>query len=257
MKKNTLIEDGILEQYLLGELSKAEMTQVESFLKEDETLRAHFDALEKDFEQMAFENAIEPSDKVKEQLLSAINKKAESKVKEIQPKKRFNYLPVAASIAFIFMLLSVYMFTQWQGANYELKSLQDQTNSLTDRLNEIETRLDETQLQYNVINNPQVIPLRLVGNEKMPNAITVIYLNHSSQQVMLNSQGMPALSKDKDYQLWADVDGEMIDMGVIPTQQQQVMMKYIPNASSINITIEPAGGNDHATVEQLISNVIL
>tara|TARA_R110000868_G_scaffold379114_6_gene644835 strand:- start:10 stop:186 length:177 start_codon:yes stop_codon:yes gene_type:complete len=57
--------------------------------------------------------------------------------------------------------------------------------------------------------------------------------------------------------MWADVEGEMINMGVIGKQNQLLAMDYIDNAESLNVTIEPAGGNDHPTVSNLITNVYL
>jgi hypothetical protein len=59
------------------------------------------------------------------------------------------------------------------------------------------------------------------------------------------------------YQMWADVDGVMINMGLLPADADLIPVKYIDRAESFNITIEPAGGNDHPTVENLISNVLL
>ncbi len=57
--------------------------------------------------------------------------------------------------------------------------------------------------------------------------------------------------------MWADVDGEMISMGLLPTDKELIALTYIDKAASLNITIEPKGGNDHPTVERLISNVYL
>ena len=110
---------------------------------------------------------------------------------------------------------------------------------------------------FRSINNPDVIPFVLLGNQIAPDAKAVAYVNHATKKVVVNPQGLPDLSTDKTYQMWADVDGEMIDMGVIPTDTDLVALKYIDEAESLNITIEPAGGNDHPTVENLISNVLL
>ncbi len=82
-------------------------------------------------------------------------------------------------------------------------------------------------------------------------------MNHNDKSVFINTKQLPEIDKDHDYQMWADVDGEMIDMGVINKGQSLMAMNYIENAESLNITIEPAGGNDHPTVERLISNVYL
>jgi anti-sigma-K factor RskA len=49
----------------------------------------------------------------------------------------------------------------------------------------------------------------------------------------------------------------MINMGTLNTDNELVPLKYIENAESLNITIEPAGGSDHPTVEELVSYVIL
>jgi anti-sigma-K factor RskA len=59
--------------------------------------------------------------------------------------------------------------------------------------------------------------------------------------------------------MWSDVNGEMINMGTLGTDNELVSLKYIENAESLNITIEPAGGSgsDHPTVEELVSYVIL
>jgi hypothetical protein len=46
-------------------------------------------------------------------------------------------------------------------------------------------------------------------------------------------------------------------MGLLPTDRELVTLTYIDRAESLNITIEPKGGNDHPTVERLISNVYL
>lgn len=256
-KRINLEEEGILEQYVFGELSKEEMNQVRWLLSENAELQNKVQQIETDLEKLAFENSVEPSLVIKKKLLESLEATSSEETKSIPLKKKSYYLPIAASIAFIALALAGYLFTQWQNTKERLIESQNQTVVLTNQLNEIEGKLSQTQQQYNVVNNPQVIPLRLVGNQKMPQAVALIYLNHEQMEVVINSQGMPALPKDKDYQLWADVDGEMINMGVVPAEQQLVKMKYIPNASSINITIEPAGGNDHATVEQLVSNVIL
>ena len=57
--------------------------------------------------------------------------------------------------------------------------------------------------------------------------------------------------------MWSDVDGEMINMGTLAPNQELIPLKYIEKAESLNITIEPVGGNDHPTVEDLISAIPL
>ena len=128
---------------------------------------------------------------------------------------------------------------------------------MQDRLSNLEQTFEVTSQRYQSINNRNVIPLLLKGNRIFPESRAVAYVNHTAKSVMVNSQGLPPLEKDKTYQMWADVDGVMINMGLLPADTDLIPLKYIDRAESFNITIEPAGGNDHPTVENLISNVLL
>ena len=121
----------------------------------------------------------------------------------------------------------------------------------------LESEFRLTSNRFKSINNADVLPLVLYGNQKAPNGKAVAYVNHKSQLVLVNPKGLPSLPKDKTYQMWSDVNGEMINMGTLNTDNELVPLKYIENAESLNITIEPAGGSDHPTVEELVSYVIL
>ncbi|WP_394746798.1 anti-sigma factor domain-containing protein [Spongiimicrobium salis] len=260
MDKNTIKKDGILEQYLLGELSEADSLEIERLLKEDAELRAHYRDLEDNFEQMALENAVMPHHRVKEKLMTAISSKASEKKEPIplKPKKAPNRsFLVAASLAALLFLSSFWFYTQWQREKDRLQIIEGQTSTLKNKIDGLEKRLNDTEEWYAAINTPNVTQLVLKGNAIAPAATAVAYVNHNEKQVILNAEGLPQLDADHDYQLWADVEGVMINMGVIPKNETMVHMEYIDHAESLNITIEPAGGNDHPTVEQLISNVTL
>ncbi|NAY93297.1 hypothetical protein GTQ34_15405 [Muricauda sp. JGD-17] len=250
MDKKRILEEGLLELYLTGELSEDLTAIVEKALGEDKELKAHFDVLEADFERMGIEQAITPPNLVKTQLKNALE----------QPGiRKINWLPlsIAATVALLFGLSSFWLYGKWQDAESSLSTLQSQTSQLRRQVDKLESEFRLTSNHFKSINNPDVIPLVLYGNQKASNGKAVAYVNHKSQQVLVNPKGLPALPKDKTYQMWSDVDGEMINMGTLPTDSELVTLKYIEDAESLNITIEPAGGNDHPTVEELVSYVIL
>jgi len=263
MDKKKILEDGLLEQYLLGELSDEQEILIQKVLKEDADLRTIFEGLEEEFEKIAFENAILPPDSVKKALRKAIETSGENtKVRDISgPKKNDTFntgrLAVAASFAAIFALSSFWLYNRWQTAEDNLRTFQEQTIALQDRLSNLEQTFEVTNKRYQTINNRNVIPLLLKGNRIFPQSRAVAYVNHTTKSVLVNSQGLPPLEEDKTYQMWADVDGVMINMGLLPADTDLIPLKYIDRAESFNITIEPAGGNDHPTVENLISNVLL
>ena len=49
MDKKKILEDGLLEQYLLGELSDEQEILIQKVLKEDADLRSIFEGLEEEF----------------------------------------------------------------------------------------------------------------------------------------------------------------------------------------------------------------
>lgn len=250
MDRKKILEEGLLEKYLLDELSAKESQQVSIAIANDEDLKKHFELLEEDFEKMALENAIEPPTQVKMRLKEQLEG---STIKTI-PK---TWLYAAASLALLFLLSSFWMFNRWKNAEQNFESLQNQTTVLQERLNALEENYILTNQRLKTINGPQTIPLILHGNELVPNSRAVAYVNHENKMVVVNAQGLPELPDNNTYQMWSDVDGEMINMGLLPTDEELITLKYIDKAESLNITIEPAGGNDHPTVEKLIAYVTL
>jgi hypothetical protein len=149
------------------------------------------------------------------------------------------------------------MYTQWKDAESNLQVTQKELNTIKEQIANLEGNLKDSQLLASVVEDPNTLQYSLKGNDKIPGGFATAYINHEEKSAIVNVQKLPELPSDKTYQMWGDVDGEMIDMGVIDKSKNVVVLKYIDEATSLNITIEPAGGSDHATVSQLVTNVYL
>ena len=97
----------------------------------------------------------------------------------------------------------------------------------------------------------------MTGNTLSPDLKLVSFVNDKDKSVVITTSNLPELDDAHDYQMWADVEGEMINMGVIDTSKELTAMTYIDHAETLNITIEPLGGNDHPTVSNLVTSVSL
>jgi anti-sigma-K factor RskA len=261
--RDTIIQSGMLEQYFLGTLPKEEMVALEKMLAEDEILASKFSKIEADFENIAFENAVQPPNFIKENLFAALQEDPKIKTlpkeeplatKSVNPK---SLMWIAAAIATIFMVSSFWMFTQWNAAQDDLQVTKQELNTVKEQIANLEGNLKESQLLAEVVKDPNTLQYALKGNDKIPDVLATVYINHENKSAIVNAQRLPALPTDKTYQMWADVEGEMINMGVIDKSKDVVILQYIYEAASLNITIEPAGGSDHATVAQLVTNVYL
>jgi len=252
MTKENILKEGLLEQYVLGELNESQKQIIEQLRTSDTQIAAQLNAIELNFEKIGFDNAITPPFSVKTNILE--------KVSESNKNKTNNYrmwLSIAASFAAFFLLGSIWLYSELNTVKEELKIVGDKNDTLLKDLEGLTENYNETSAWYAALSNPDTEQYILKGNALSPEAKIVSFVNHENKSVIINTEKLPQLDKDHDYQMWADVDGEMINMGVIAKEKKLMAMNYIDNAKSLNITIEPVGGNDHPTVERLISNVYL
>jgi anti-sigma-K factor RskA len=64
---------------------------------------------------------------------------------------------------------------------------------------------------------------------------------------------LPLTSSEKDYQLWAMVDGKPVSVGIINEEIRGrfIEMENVPsNAIAFTVTLEKAGGSQQPTVEE-------
>jgi anti-sigma-K factor RskA len=69
---------------------------------------------------------------------------------------------------------------------------------------------------------------------------------------MVNNLPQPA--SDKQYQLWALLNGQPIDLGMIEVKQERLLyrMKNVQNAQAFAITLEPKGGSPAPTSTPIV-----
>lgn len=256
MDKKHILDNGVLEQYLLGELNTQDCKQIKQALASDTELKAQFDTLEKDFEMLGLENAIEPPKGIKYQMIQDIREAKDTKNNKGNSNLKF-YLSIAASVVVLLMLGGFWMYNKLSDVKQQLQTVETEKTQLNDKLNILNQQLENETALFATITHPDTEQYVLKGNTLMPDGKVVSYINHSTKSVVINTERLPKLDDAHDYQMWADVEGEMINMGVIAKDQNLMAMTYIDHAESLNITIEPAGGNDHPTVSQLVTNVYL
>ena len=257
MDKSYILEHSVLEQYLLGNLTAEKQIEIERVLNTDSELKEALTTLEANFEKMSFENAIIPPIETKAQLMQQI-KATQPKVIPLQKPNLFkNYLYIASGIAASLLIGSVWMLSQLNETNQQLQITEKENETLLKDIESLKTDVAYTTPFFEIINSPETEQYILLGNDLAPDAKVVSYVNHQNKSVIINTQQLPKLDSDHDYQMWADVDGEMISMGVINKENKLLAMNYIEKAESLNITIEPAGGNNHPTVSRLVTNIYL
>jgi anti-sigma-K factor RskA len=118
-------------------------------------------------------------------------------------------------------------------------------------------QLEDVRNQFIVLNNPQTKKYNVNGNRKAKELKAVAYINPVKKLSYINVSKLPNLPENQCFQMWAEVNGEMLNLGIIQeaTNGQNLMaLPYAENAVSY-ITIEPEGGNLNPTVDNIVANI--
>ena len=152
MNKKTLLDQGLLEQYLLGELDAATCQQIEQLLASDAELKAHFDALEQDFETLGLENAVAPPPSVKTKLLQDISN---TKVVKLKPNNTSKwYLGIAASVTLLLMLGSFWLYNELNDVKQQLQTVETNNTELNTTIKTLNQELETNKALYAAIVHP-------------------------------------------------------------------------------------------------------
>ncbi|MES1224123.1 MAG: anti-sigma factor, partial [Bacteroidota bacterium] len=111
---------------------------------------------------------------------------------------------------------------------------------------------DRSLSDISVFRNTEFKTIVMKGLPAMDStALAKVYWNKNSQEAFLDVSKLPLPPGDKQYQLWALVDGKPVDAGVFEvgaTVTGLQKMKMIPAAQAFAVTLEPRGGSVSPTL---------
>ncbi len=261
--KDKILESGMLEQYVLGLLSPIERRQIEGYVKQYPELRQHIQVLQDTMEAIAKQHSIEPPDGLKRDILAEIDKLEEPVTTAVDRSsstfmRRFRIAiwSVAAVLLGAFGAMAIIFYLEKSDLQEELEAQQAAFALLREDCATLQAYHENVEQQLQFVQNPATEHVHLRGFEDglAPEALAVVYWNEHEQGAYLNIVNLPEPPPGKQYQLWADVEGEMIDMGVFDMTTQLQQMKFIAHAESLNVTLEPKGGSTKPNVSQLYIN---
>ncbi|MEK6151685.1 anti-sigma factor [Flavobacteriaceae bacterium 3-367] len=247
-KIRIFLDTDLLEKYLLGTTSSEETLQVERYIAMYPEVRDTYDELQENLETFAKMHAIKAPEGLKDRILKRI--KAEN-----SGRRRFLRYAIAASfVAFIFAGASYFFWNQNQNLVEENTIV---SNKIKDLEQDMRERLEDVRNQFIVLNNPQTKKYTVMGNKKARDLKAVAYINPVKKLSYINVSKLPNLPEDQCYQMWAEVNGEMVNLGIITeadNTEKLLALPYAENAISY-ITIEPKGGNETPTVANIVANI--
>jgi anti-sigma-K factor RskA len=83
--------------------------------------------------------------------------------------------------------------------------------------------------------------------------LVTVYWNTDSKDVYLLINNLPKPQSDKQYQLWAIVDGKPVDAGIFDIIEGApfIKLKNIARADAFAITLEKRGGSETPSMDAM------
>jgi anti-sigma-K factor RskA len=250
------ISSGILETYVLGELSAKEREEVEKNLQQYPALREELTKIEESVENLLQQTAIKPRAEVKTKLLETINKKPEAKVVPMvsNPFNGWRYATAASiTIALLSSYLAYNYWNKWRTSESSLTELIAQNQRIAQDYNNVNLRLDRMENDLKITSNPEFTRVVMKGTPNATESVASVYWNEQTKEVYLSIQNMKELSKENQYQLWAIIDGKPVDCGVFDYGVAGLIKMKTAFASPVTfaVTVEPRGGKASPNLETM------
>jgi anti-sigma-K factor RskA len=250
------ILSGIVESYVLGLASQEDSAEFERMCAAHSEVRAARNAFELQLEASLQQQKLEPPRELKSRIFSEIGMEKNEPSTRLSLRKpalvpRVGFAKYVAAASLILLagsvLLNLYLLEQYKKSiaqNKELLAIQTQVASSNQAL---QTKLETYENALKQMKNPLMSIVKMAGvpNSPAPSSMATVYWNTESKDVYLLVNQLPKPVTDKQYQLWAIVDGKPVDAGIFDIDEgvSFVKLKTIPKAEAFAITLEKKGGS--------------
>lgn len=258
-KITTFLNSGLLEKYLLGETSSEETKYVETYIARHPEVENAYTNLQFNLEVVSKTNAVEAPKNILNRVLEELDDKPVIKLNTFKKYKKWHQFSIAASvIALIFAGQSFYLHDKNQKLSEENQVVVDEIFDLRSDIEMNNKKLDDVMYQFRQLNDPETYKYIIQGNNRAKNLKTVAYINPKEKTSMIDVVSLPQLPDEKCYQIWAELQGKMVSLGILSeTDRQLRAIPYTEDALGLNITIEQKGGNTVASLNNSVAAIQL
>lgn len=248
------IASGILEDYALHLLSEEERREVEQNLAKYTALRTELNAIEDALSSFAKAHEQPLSEELSKNILTEIDdleKKKDQTTNNRYPS-RFKTLLVLVSlmlsgVAVVLAIRTSAIKEENLSLKSQLEAYENLQDSLRDSIVILQLRLEAFREKCD-----QVIILE--GTRKSPDAIAFVIFDSLDNKAYLDIIDLPRPPIDKQYQLWAFVENNPNNLGVIDSElplRTLIEIPIVPGTGGFVITLESQGGNHQPTISEM------
>ncbi len=264
MTNKELISSGELELYIAGMLSEERAIEISEIIKTDNKVEQEVEAIEEIIMRLAKEATISTNQDfsmvlkkiVTQRISDSENEKLQEEAKP-KPSKYIQlrpYIGWAAAAVFLVFLGIQYQKTITVTNNLNA-NLQQKENleELIDKQN-INLAMKEELLATVISDDTKLIDLN--GQDVSPDSKAKLFWNTNENKVVINPGNLPEPPTGKVYQVWSLTLNPLTptSLGLLDNynKDNNLFVLENPNESqAFGITLEPEGGSETPTLEQL------
>lgn len=271
MEFKNIISSGLLELYITGIASPEENAEIENLIKKYPEVKLEVEELQTAMESYAMAHAIQPDPSVREKILSQIPNtvsREELSSDDLYEKnsagkiyKMLSNYKWAAAASFLLLLgsliLSYTYYNKYHSSSVELAAAQQKLSEFANVQQQLEQQKQiaaAMNKDMEVVSNKYAKPVALNGTPHSPDAEAKIFWMKNTGEVYVDPTNLPQVPSDKQYQLWAIVDGKPVDAGIISSKNgmyHMQKMKTFGKAQAFAITLEKTGGSKTPDMDQM------
>ncbi len=269
------ITSGILELYVNGLASPEEVKEVEELAEKHPEIQQEIDAIRQALEQYVLSHQVQPPAGLKAKIMDRIDSAPKPRPVKSKPaattavpsSKSYgsderdagvNMSAIASWLLAFGMLaagiLAYWFHTQNMQARTALAESQVQYEQFKQACEERQKKDDALREQFIAIRHKSTQPVQMKGTKLAEDALATVYWNNVRRTSYLDVASLPIPPAGKQYQLWAIVDGKPADMGVFEVDANAdglTSVPFIENAQAFAVTLEPEGGSENPTLDQM------
>ncbi len=244
-----IIESGILESYVLGDVSPEDEAYVLRLSNEYPEIKAEIERIERTLESVYQANAVAVPPHVKATIMDQTigqsggidNPSASS------PQKPWAWIITAIVLGVCAIMSLIYMSVMQAGNEQRIQLL-------TEEMATVRSDCNEQGEVLALVTSPNSLKIQLQGTELDESAGALVFYNDESGKAIFFGQGLPDKVDELSFQLWAIIDGVPVDLGLVEQDDSGkiISISLSGEVQAFAITIEPQGGSEEPTLSQML-----
>ena len=271
------IESGVLELYVLGDLSPEETLRVKELASQHQEVRDELAAIDYAMEEFAMQNAVQPSEDVEAKLFQKLGINIDEETNSVsdlplqaEPKivsldhsnakmRSLRYALVACVALLIVSTAALFItYSKLTDAHDQIASLNLDKEKFAGVVSKLEYNNRGLNNLVEMNESKDWATIKMQGQAISPQSKMNVYWNKKNKDVIINylAMDLPKADAKHEYQLWALVNGKPVSLGVFgktdsTSRDALLKMQTIQEAQAFAVTLEPMGGSVNPTMEKL------